>query len=282
MSGLSADTRAPHDGAVYLRVPPLWGDGVMKRKGYWVFKNGRHTRVPGVTTILNHVGDKKGLQNWHFKQGIEAMFRAVSSLVETLNDEPIKPSRIFQRMPPFPESAWEMENEAAEVGKIVHLMVECDILGNEFPTELWPAGQLAQAQKAFEAWERWRDQREFFAESTEEELVSNLFGYGGRQDLTTTAITTKWGKYRILIDLKTGRIYPEHWMQLAAYGQLWLEHYPERPIDGYALLRLGKVDGSFRYEEQVAGSQTMHHAWLGFLSAHSAYHEIKQLEKASR
>jgi hypothetical protein len=35
--------------------------------------------------------------------------------------------------------------------------------------------------------------------------------------------------------------------QLAAYGQIWAENYPDEPFERFSLLQLGKVDGSFHY-----------------------------------
>jgi hypothetical protein len=55
-------------------------------------------------------------------------------------------------------------------------------------------------------------------------------------------------KTRCIVDLKTSNnVYPDHKIQLAAYGQLYNYNYPDDPVQAYYLLRLSKNDGGFTY-----------------------------------
>ena len=71
-------------------------------------------------------------------------------------------------------------------------------------------------------------------------------------------------------------IYPEYLIQVAAYGILWDEHNPDKPIDGgYHLIRFDKNFSDFH-----------HHFWAeletakaAFLKMRSLYDDMKELKK---
>ena len=65
-------------------------------------------------------------------------------------------------------------------------------------------------------------------------------------------------------------------MQLAAYRNLWLENYPDKPLEGYCIGHLPKVpDRAFRVLQLV----DLKPAWEMFLHLLEAYKLDKLVEK---
>ena len=80
------------------------------------------------------------------------------------------------------------------------------------------------------------------------QVVSEIHRYGGTLDLVATIDGVP-----SLLDFKTGRgVYPEHRIQLAAYGQAWNEAHPEAPfVTGLTMSALHPQDlesSTHRYE----------------------------------
>ena len=81
------------------------------------------------------------------------------------------------------------------------------------------------------------------------------------------------GKKRAMGDWKSANaICPEFLIQVAAYGHLWNENYPDEPITGgYHLLRFDKIHGDF------------HQHWWGELdSAWRAFLLLRELYEIDR
>jgi len=252
----------------------------MKRQPYYVFKGGRRFQVPSVTTILRLVGDPTGLQNWYYKEGIRAVDEALQALIAATQDEPIRPTRLLASMPPYAERVWDLPKPAADIGTIVHAMVECDVLGLEFVRDVWEPALLEVADVAYRGWVEWRDTRQFVVEASEERLVSTVYEYGGRQDMTNLVAGVDGGR-RVLVDIKTSKgTYVNHLLQLAGYAGLWVENHADKPLDAWAILRLSKDDGSLHYDQWPAGGAVSEKAWAGFLAARSIHATFKDLEGA--
>jgi hypothetical protein len=183
-----------------------------------IYKNKEGKRVPGVTTVIGNLGwSKGGLMHWAWEQGINGLdYR-------------------------------DSRDKAADTGTIAHAMVEHEVKGEKFD---WPslgqsmggnAEQIKQAENAFTAFCEWKELVKFKLLFAEHLLVSEKHQFGGQIDIA--AIQSK----RAIIDIKTSNaIYADHKIQIAAYGELWNEHYPTEPIEAYYVLQLGK-DGSFTY-----------------------------------
>jgi hypothetical protein len=67
----------------------------------------------------------------------------------------------------------------------------------------------------------------------EKVLVSDKLGYGGQLDFVCKINGELW-----LLDNKTGNVYDNASMQLAAYGKLWDEYFPATPIQKYGIMHL--------------------------------------------
>ena len=165
-----------------------------------LYKTADGKRVPSVTTILSRFKDSGGLIYWANQQGLDGL---------TLDEA---------RIP------------AASAGTLAHDMVEAHING-------WPEPDLPkdhaiekQACVAFEMYLTWQKQSRLDVIHTEVSLVSENHRFGGRLD----AIGRGPDGTLAMLDWKTGGIYVDHLLQVAAYTVLWNENYPEQPITGGA------------------------------------------------
>ena len=208
-----------------------------------IYKTADGKRVPGVTTVIggNLGWSKNGLIHWAWEQGI--------------NGVDYKDAR----------------DKAADTGTIAHAMVEHEVKGEKFD---WPGlgfqmggnkEQIKQAQNAYAAFCEWKELVKFKLLFAEHLLVSEKYKFGGQIDIA--AIQGK----RAIIDIKTSNaIYEDHKIQVAAYGNLWNEHYPDDPIENYYILQLGK-DGSFSYHYWP----DLSNAWRAFLLLREL-HDLKK------
>ena len=80
-----------------------------------------------------------------------------------------------------------------------------------------------------------------------------------------------------MADYKTAAsLYPEHLLQVVAYGKLWEEHHPDRPIDGgYYILRFSRDYGDFT----ASWFGELEDAWQAFLTCRRLY-DLKAKVKA--
>ena len=229
----------------------------MARRSYYITDDGRKVRVPSVTTVLGLIGDKGGLMGWYFKSGKEA---ARLELEENAG--------------PF-NTVWDLPKSAAEIGTIAHAMVEAELSGVKFDRSMYSEELLAGADTAYSAWSRWKSANDIQPIATELSLSSQVHRFGGTFDLVAMSANG-----RVLADLKTGAIYPEHLRQIAGYKILWEEAHPEEPIDELALIGISKGDGGLHYHSWPADSGTMRTAERGFLVAVENYQIEQVLKKA--
>lgn len=210
------------------------------RNGYYL-KDG--TRVPSVTTVLGRFKDSGGLIHWAWALGKEG------------------------------KDYREVRDQAADAGTLAHAAVDDWIHKRPITFEGAPE-TCTKAKKAFEAFLEWANQTQLVVTHTEMPLISERHKFGGTFD----AILVK-GK-RSMGDWKSSNaIYGEYLAQVAAYGILWEENFPNEPIDGgYHLLRFDKIYGDF------------HQHWWGeleaarryFLNLRSAYEDDKELKARAK
>jgi hypothetical protein len=142
---------------------------------------------------------------------------------------------------------YDTSKKAADIGTIGHAMVEANLKGKRWQDIVEGLSgvtdeMVATAEKAFGAWEEWTSLVSFKLLESEIALISEEHQFGGTIDLAVVQ------KKRSILDIKTSKgVYADHKIQLAAYGRLWDENYPDKPIEAYYLLRLGKDQGEFAY-----------------------------------
>lgn len=214
----------------------------MRPKGGYF--NSKGVRLPSVTTVGSRFQDKSALMIWAFNQGREGK-----------------------------ESLYEESGKAADVGTLAHLMVEARIKGlTEVKTPTDDPGLIAMARQALAMYDEWASQTKLKVLETEIPLVSERYQYGGTPD----AIGEVNGKL-CLIDWKTsGAVYVDHLVQVAAYGALWEENNPERPLTGgYHILRFAKESADFAHRHFL----DLQMAWEQFIAFRACYERDKTLRK---
>ena len=204
-------------------------------------------RVSGVTTILGRFKDSGGLLWWAFEQGKAMQRGEINGL-------------------------YDKRDEAADLGTIVHEMVEAHIDGMNYtvPDELTEA-QKEQVWGAYGAYFEWQQSVSMEFVAQEIPLVSEQYRFGGCPDAIA------WVNNKLsLVDWKTSnKVYPDYMMQLAAYKILWEENNPDDRIEGFHLCRFSKDYGDFSHhyfpELDLAEQQ--------FLLLLQAYNNDKILKK---
>jgi len=179
-----------------------------------LYKNSKGERLSGVTSIISsQLGwNKQALMYWSWNEGIEG--------------------RNFR----------DTSQKAADIGTIAHLMIECDLRGQKFDDKPYDKTLIDKAETAYLAWLEWKELVSFDLLESEKSLISEKYQFGGTIDVAAVK------KVTAIVDLKTSKdVYPDHKIQISAYGKLWNENYPDNPIKAYYLLKLGKEDGSFAY-----------------------------------
>lgn len=188
-------------------------------------------KLPSVTTILSKYKESGGLVHWAWDLGRRGL---------DYRDE---------------------RDNAASAGKIAHSAVEAWARG-EIPTFGDDPELARKARAAFDGFSEWAAQTHLQITKTEFPMISERHKYGGTPDALLVQQTRAMG------DWKTGNaVYPEHLCQLAAYGELWNENYPDDKITGgYHLLRFDKEGDGFR-----------HYWWPDLSEALQAFLLLRQL-----
>lgn len=182
-------------------------------KGYFT-ADGK--KVPGTTTVIGRFKDSGALIYWAYNRGKEGL------------------------------ELYESRDKAAELGTIVHEMVEAFIRGE---TPLIPLALSEQdvesITSAFDAFQEWFDSNKFEIVEQEVQLVSEVYKYGGTPD--AVALDSK-GRL-VLLDWKTSSgVYTDFLYQLALYRVLWNENHPDNPLTGGShLCRFAKENGDFAH-----------------------------------
>jgi hypothetical protein len=206
-------------------------------------------RVPSVTTVLGRFKDSGGLIAWAHRLGLEG------------------------------KDYRQVRDEAANAGTLAHAAIEKWINGAEEPlvdaadeTPGVTAEIILKAKSGFNAFLMWANQTKLKVVAQEEALVSEKHRFGGCLD----AVLEIDGKLS-LGDWKTSnRLYRDYLCQIAAYGELWNENHPDKPIDGgFHLCRFSKDHADFdhRYFSELGD------AWLMFRHLRAALELDKKLKK---
>ena len=179
------------------------------KKGYWLGDE----QLPSVTTILGRFKESGALIRWAYNQGKAGV------------------------------DLYGQRDEAADIGTLVHSMVECDI--HQQPHPEIPPDWRGRVLSAYGAWQDWWQQSRLEIIATEMQLVSKRHKYGGTPD----AIGRDPKGRVVLLDWKTSNgVYLDYLLQLAAYQQLWNENHPRKKISGGChLLRFAKENGDFAH-----------------------------------
>ena len=134
--------------------------------------------------------------------------------------------------------------EVATPGTLAHKAVEDHINGRP-ETALTGAGEVTEkARNAYASYLRWEAMNRITFRHTEVSLASEQYAFGGTLDAVGMI-----GNELILLDWKCANtVYADYLYQLAAYGLLWNENYPDHPpVGGFHLCRFAKEQGDFSH-----------------------------------
>jgi hypothetical protein len=213
-------------------------------RGRVKYKLADGTEVPGVTTVLR-VLDKPQLVIWANRLGLKGI------------------------------DSTKYVDELADIGKLTHYLVECDINGSTPDTRAFSMDQLSQAEKCFQSWKNWRKGKTVEPILQEASFVSEAHRYGGTIDqyIRVDGVPT-------LLDIKTAKgIYDEMVYQVVAYDHLMKEngHQPEEA----KILRIGRSDDETFEEKPIDTTGIKYRLqWDLFLRCLDVYNLQKLLRKA--
>ena len=179
-----------------------------------IYKDHRGNRLPSVTTIIGRFKESGGLLYWANQQGLEG---------KTLD---------------------QARAEVTTPGTLAHKAVEDHINGRP-ETALSGAGEVTEkARNAYAAYLHWEAMNRITFRHTEVSLASEQHAFGGTLDAVGMI-----GNELILLDWKCANaVYADYLYQLAAYGLLWNENYPDHPpVGGFHLCRFAKEQGDFSH-----------------------------------
>lgn len=192
---------------------------------------------PSVTSALSVVA-KPALVGWAAKVEREAALHAALELL-TRPGRPLDREGFFaafETQVRAAKAAQKVAEEAAEIGKRLHAVVEADLkaeLGHGPAVEI---DRLPDAiETSFLHWLEWRRQHRVKPLVMEQVVYSRAHRYAGTMDLVAEVDGA-----RTVIDLKTSKaVYPEMPVQITAYRHAWTEMGHE--TDAGLVLRLPKA-----------------------------------------
>jgi len=200
-------------------------------------------RVPSVTTVIGRFKDAGALMWWAWNEG--------------------KAGRDYR----------ETRDRAADAGTMAHAAVECYLRNKPFKFE-GEQEVCDRARQSFHAFLEWAQQTNLVVTHTELPLVSERHRFAGTMDAILL------GNKRAVGDWKSSNgLYPDYLIQIAAYGELWRENFPNEPIDGgYHLLRFDKTYGDFTHKWWGE----LDAAWRAFLHLRELYDIEKELKARTK
>lgn len=216
-----------------------------KSGGYYL-ANGE--RVPSVTTIIGNckIGGIDPLLAWANREGLAG--------------------RDFK----------ETRQAAADAGTCAHDRVYNHVHGRKADQTKYAPDVWERSEGPFQAFLEWADQTKLEVAAGEVSLISEKHRYGGTLD----AVAVK-GKLT-LTDWKTSNgVWPEHLIQVRAYGQLWEENNPDLPITGgYLIARFSKQETA---DQPISFTthwwEHLDPAWKAFQAQRELYELTKTLRK---
>ena len=198
--------------------------------------------VPSVTTIIGRFKESGALLWWANQAGLQG---------KTLE---------------------EARAPAMTAGTMAHDLVECAITDQPMPELIGDTDTIEKARAAFSVYEKWRSITHLEIKRAEVSLASDRHRFGGRLD----AIGVHDNELCLLDWKVANSVHADYILQLAAYGILWQENYPEEPLaGGYHLLRFSKEQGDFshHYYPKLEAEKE------AFLAMVDLYRRMKEIEK---
>ena len=198
------------------------------------------TLVPGVTTVLG-ILNKPALVPWANKLGLQGI--EVGKFVD----------------------------DKAAIGTLAHQMIADYLRGETTDTSEYSKMQIEQAENSILSFLEWEKSHKLNPILIEQPMVSERHGFGGTVDLIASLNDEP---ELCLIDFKTSKgIFPEMFVQVAAYRELALEH--ELDVRKVRILRIGRTDDEGFEDKPV---NHLAQRWELFLHCLAIYNLQKELK----
>lgn len=234
----------------------------MKKKQYSFNKERHHHSLDGkplfgVTTVLGVIA-KPMLIQWSANMAVKHIEDNFPTAEQVMNG--FKFSDLFKEAKTAHN---KKKTDAGSIGTDAHSVIE-----NYIKNDVVYTGDNEQIYKMFGHFYKWAKKNNVQFIASEQNVWSEVLWIGGIVDF----ICTINGK-RYLGDIKTGSgIYPEHFLQMAAYD-LCLQEMGNEPAYGYIVLNLRK-DGKFAVKKLVASKKLKD----GFTYALGLYKTLKAMK----
>ncbi len=206
-----------------------------KTKSHQFYKTSDGKQVAGVTTIIG-ILDKPAIHFW------------IARITKEGHD-------------------WTKFRDAkASIGSLAHAMILAHFKGEQPDTSDYTANQISAAENSYLKFLEWAKDKAFEPWHLEEPFVSEKYGYGGTPDYVglISGIPT-------ILDFKTGGIFEEHYIQLAAYEHLVSENGTSTTT--LRILSIGR-DETESFEDKVIGNHERY--WQIFLHCLGIYNLRKE------
>ena len=209
-------------------------------KAHTTYKLLDGTIVPGVTTILG-ILNKPALVPWANKLGLQGI------------------------------DSTKYVDEKAAIGTLAHQMIANYLRGEQTDTSEYSKLQIDQAENAVLSFFEWEKNHHLEPVFVEEPMISEHHRFGGTLDFLGTVN----GEPELaLIDFKTsGGIYPEMYIQVAAYRQLAFEH--ELDVQKVKILRIGRTEDEGFEDKPVNHLDKRWELFLHCLAIYNLQKEVK-------
>ena len=216
-------------------------------------------RLPSTTTVLGII-NKPGLNNFFKKNTIKVLMDELDkkhgltvslTMVDNLRKDAM--ALVNQR-----------SNGPADFGTEVHELIERNLYEKDYPV------MTEEMTKCIQHFEDWKHDQRMQISISEYMVYSTTFGYG----CTIDAVGWREGEnIPIIIDWKTGRLYPEQELQIAANAQAWFESTGIEVKEGYIVQISPNEDSYKEIRVDIAERFPL------FLHAKGLWEGLKNLEK---
>jgi len=202
-----------------------------------VYKNAAGKRLPSVTTVINRRKEADGMIYAAWKIGFEGKDYKVE---------------------------W---GDKANSGTLAHSLIHHEAVD----MSIYTPDMISKANNAVAEHDKWKKQSHLVSECSEISLVCECHQVGG----TIDDVWMQDGE-RSIGDIKTGKLYPDHLVQCAAYKHLWEVNFPEKPVlGGFHLLHFDKENADFGHSHFSDLSE----AWEAFVHMRALYDLMEKLKE---
>lgn len=201
-----------------------------------IYRNANGGRLPSVTTIINKRKEADGMIYAAWKLGSEGKDY---------------------------KAEWA---DKANSGTLAHSLIHAEEIDySKYTPEI-----ISKANEGFKNYKKWKEQSRLESEASEISLVCECHQVGG-------TIDDVWiqGDERSIGDVKTGKLYPDHLIQVAAYKHLWEVNFPDKLINGgFHLLHFDKENADFGHNY----FSDLSDAWQAFVVLRELYNLTEKLK----